>query len=252
VPALRRTPPRALHQQGIAIARQKAPSTNRRNAMARDHTTDIEQAVRDVLSEVFSGISAETSSSESGRGMGLKTRASRSASPTPPEQDTDSPDIPPDVLSAVEDLCSDLSADQAGALATLFEAIAAQSEEESDESDESEEMEEGDEGIEAKAYSAMELGSAEEARAQGKKIAAKGAAGAIGKIIQMLMKNRSLLNAAVRAAKQGVRAFTKWVNSLSSFNPVKWAIKALPSTAISLLIDQLDKLNLGRRTAAAR
>jgi hypothetical protein len=206
--------------------------------MARDHTTDIEQAVRDVLSEVLSGISEERGTSESGRGMGVKARASQPGRAQPPEQDTDTPDVSPEVLSAVEELCSQLSAEQAGALASLFEAIADQSEEEP------EEPEEGDEGIEAKAFSALELSSEEDARAEGQRISAKGSR--IDAILKLLKKSKPLLLAAVRAAKRGRNAFMKWTNSLSNFNPVKWAIKAAPPVVISELIDRLTDLTLSR------
>jgi len=210
--------------------------------MARDHTTDIEQAVREVLSEVFSGISDETSSSASGRGTGVKARASRPGSPQPPEQDTDTPDVPPEVLSAVEDLCSELSAEQASALASLFEAIADQSEEEP------EEPEEGDEGIGTRAFSALELSSEEDARTEGERIAAKG--GRLDLILKLLKKSKPLLQAAVRAAKRGRSAFMKWTNSLSNFNPLKWAIKAAPPVIINELIDRLTDLTVSSRAAA--
>jgi hypothetical protein len=72
------------------------------------------------------------------------------------------------VLSAVEDLCNELSAEQAGAPASLFEAIADQSEEAP------EEPEAGDAGIGARAFSALELSSEEDTRAEGERIAAEG------------------------------------------------------------------------------
>ncbi|MFD3582815.1 hypothetical protein [Streptomyces sp. NPDC058683] len=34
-------------------------------------------------------------------------------------------------------------------------------------------------------------------------------------------------------------AFTKWVNGLSNFNPVKWAIKASPEYIVIQLIEWL-------------
>src|SRR5207245_2114940 len=190
--------------------------------MARD-TNEIEQAVRNVLSEVLSDVSDGVNSSDPASGSsssssGLKTRSSLSGSPKPPGGDNDKPDIPPEVLDALEDVCSDMSAEQGKALASLFEAIADQAEEGHDE------PEEEDEGFGAKSASAsasaLELGSEEDARSEGERIASKGPRGALSVIIRLLKKSGPLLRAAVRAAKKGHRAFMKWVNDLSNFNPV--------------------------------
>ena len=197
--------------------------------MARDQTNDIEQTVRNVLSEVLSEVSDEMSSSASDSGIALRARGS----PKPPGGDPDKPDIPPEVLAAVEDVCSELSPEQASALASLFEAIADLGEEEPDDEPEQ------DEGIGAKADTALELSSEASAQAEGEKIAAKGVSGALRLILRLLKKSKPLLSAAVRAAKKGHRTFMKWVNGLSNFNPVKWAIKALPTEAVLQLMDML-------------
>ncbi|MEV7466137.1 hypothetical protein AB0O20_06430 [Streptomyces kronopolitis] len=65
------------------------------------------------------------------------------------------------------------------------------------------------------------------------------AGGKLGSLINLLKKSPGLLKAAVKAAKGGARAFEKWTNSLSNWNPVKWAIKSAPDYIIYQLIDYL-------------
>lgn len=50
------------------------------------------------------------------------------------------------------------------------------------------------------------------------------------------IKKAGLAKKAFEAAKRGQTGFTKWVDSLSNFNPAKWAIKALPGYAVQELI----------------
>ncbi|MFE0422078.1 hypothetical protein [Streptomyces sp. NPDC058953] len=56
------------------------------------------------------------------------------------------------------------------------------------------------------------------------------------KAIWNAIKKAGLAKKAWEAAKKGRAAFMKWVDNLSSFNPVKWMIKALPTAAIDALI----------------
>ena len=65
------------------------------------------------------------------------------------------------------------------------------------------------------------------------------AGGRIRPLIELLKKSPQLLRAAAREARKGYEAFMKWVNSLSNFNPVKWAIKGSPSYVVWELIDWL-------------
>ncbi|RXS84224.1 hypothetical protein EST92_11745 [Streptomyces sp. TM32] len=65
------------------------------------------------------------------------------------------------------------------------------------------------------------------------------AGGKLGSLINLLKKSPGLLKAAVKAAKGGARAFEQWTNSLSNWNPVKWAIKSAPDYIIYQLIDYL-------------
>ncbi|MEU4208956.1 hypothetical protein AB0F13_02940 [Streptomyces sp. NPDC026206] len=43
----------------------------------------------------------------------------------------------------------------------------------------------------------------------------------------------------MKAAKKGAGAFNDWVNGLSNWNPVKWAIKGAPSELLYELIRYL-------------
>ncbi|MEU3533462.1 MULTISPECIES: hypothetical protein [Streptomyces] len=75
-----------------------------------------------------------------------------------------------------------------------------------------------------------------EGEAQSGLVAVKGKAGAV---IALLKKSPGLFKAAVKAAKKGARAFESWVNSLSNWNPVKWAIKSAPDAIIWEVIKYL-------------
>ncbi|MFF4604017.1 hypothetical protein ACFY12_14980 [Streptomyces sp. NPDC001339] len=70
----------------------------------------------------------------------------------------------------------------------------------------------------------------------------RAAGGKLGSLIALLKKSPGLMKAAVNAAKKGARSFEGWVNSLSNWNPVKWAIKATPEYIMFQLIDYLAHL----------
>jgi hypothetical protein len=57
-----------------------------------------------------------------------------------------------------------------------------------------------------------------------------------------LLAKSGLRRGAVKAAKKGFKAFKGWVDDLSSFNPVKWAIKALPDLLFHELVEQLTRM----------
>jgi hypothetical protein len=206
--------------------------------MTKEQTAEIERAVRKVLGDVLSDASDELSSSvpENSGGAGGEIKRSLSA---PGDSEDDSEAIPPAVMEAVKQLCRDLSSEQARTLAAMFEAIGSQTEEEEPEE---EEEEDGQEAM-AAADAEMELGSEADAKAEGAKIAR----GGIGPIIKLLKKyGPKIFRAAVKAAKQGRAAFVRWVNSLSNFNPLKWAIKGLPSTVLMELISWLASQLTGK------
>lgn len=50
------------------------------------------------------------------------------------------------------------------------------------------------------------------------------------------IKKAGLAKKAWQAAKKGQTGFVAWVNSLSNWNPAKWAIKALPGYMVQELI----------------
>ncbi|MET9513458.1 hypothetical protein ABZX62_34290 [Streptomyces flavidovirens] len=50
------------------------------------------------------------------------------------------------------------------------------------------------------------------------------------------IKRAGLAKKAWEAAKKGQTGFVAWVNSLSNWNPAKWAIKALPGYMVQELI----------------
>lgn len=81
-------------------------------------------------------------------------------------------------------------------------------------------------------YPEVERGTESAARAEGERVAQ----GRLSALKELLKKSKPLFKAAVKAAKKGKAAFDKWVNSLSNFNPVKWAIKASPSYVVTELI----------------
>jgi hypothetical protein len=85
----------------------------------------------------------------------------------------------------------------------------------------------------AEVFPQVELSTESAARAEGER-AARG--GKLSALKELLKKSPALFKAAVKAAKKGAAAFERWVNSLSNFNPVKWAIKATPGVIISELI----------------
>lgn len=64
--------------------------------------------------------------------------------------------------------------------------------------------------------------------------------GKFSAIIELLKKSPGLFKAAVNAAKKGANAFSDWVDGLSNWNPVKWAIQALPGEALTELVRYLS------------
>jgi hypothetical protein len=75
-----------------------------------------------------------------------------------------------------------------------------------------------------------------EAKSQGNVVAK----GGVTAIIKLLRKAGPVVyRAAARAATKGRNAFVRWVNSLSNFNPLKWAIKSLPSSVMWELVEYL-------------
>jgi metacaspase-1 len=229
---------------------------NRRFTLETTTTTQvgIEKTVRKVLAKVLNEVSDELTSTPgepttNGKASrALTSRAARGATGQPPtspppggsadEDEAGTPDdsadedeaqaIPPAVFTAVKKVCRDLSPEQAKALASMFEAMSGQAEEEAEGEADDEETAAEDDGD-------IELGSIKEARTRGESLARARGAGAVIR----LLKKSGLLKAAARAAKKGVKAFKGWVDDLSSFNPAKWAIKALPDIVFHGLIEQL-------------
>lgn len=79
----------------------------------------------------------------------------------------------------------------------------------------------------------IERASEDAARQEGEAAAAGGLSGVIALLRRL---GAAVWRAAVWAAKKGPAAFMNWVNSLSVFNPLRWAIKALPGSILSELI----------------
>ncbi|MGW7414605.1 hypothetical protein [Streptomyces sp. NPDC054863] len=69
-------------------------------------------------------------------------------------------------------------------------------------------------------------------------VQAKGISKLAKKLIQKIV-NSKYGKAAIKAAKKGRAAFKRWVNSLSNWNPLKWAIKAAPAYVIDEIITYL-------------
>ncbi|MFH8471554.1 hypothetical protein [Streptomyces sp. NPDC018000] len=67
---------------------------------------------------------------------------------------------------------------------------------------------------------------------------AKGISGAAKKLVNKIVESK-YGKAAIKAAKKGRKAFKKWVDSLSNWNPLKWAIKAAPAYVIDEVISYL-------------
>ncbi|MFI5868402.1 hypothetical protein [Streptomyces sp. NPDC051546] len=64
----------------------------------------------------------------------------------------------------------------------------------------------------------------------------------VGKLVKAAweaIKKAGLAKKAWEAAKKGQGGFVDWVNSLSNFNPAKWAIKSLPGWALQELISYI-------------
>ncbi|MFK0050111.1 hypothetical protein ACIQU4_39610 [Streptomyces sp. NPDC090741] len=69
--------------------------------------------------------------------------------------------------------------------------------------------------------------------------ASEAGAGKLVKAAWEAIKKSGLANKAWEAAKGGYGSFVGWVESLSNWNPAKWAIKALPGYAVQELIDYI-------------
>ncbi|MEW2129112.1 hypothetical protein [Streptomyces sp. NPDC005435] len=95
-------------------------------------------------------------------------------------------------------------------------------------------LDDGD-GNSVEYYPDVELGSEAEARAEGERVAL----GKLSALKTLLKKSPALFKSAVKSAKKGSAAFSKWVNGLSNFNPVKWAIKGSPDYVITELVNWL-------------
>jgi hypothetical protein len=212
-------------------------------ALKRTGDLDVEQAVRTVLGDVLNDMSDELSSPgggpTNGGASGASARRLARGAANPPASETPSngnAEVPAAVSDAVQEVIREMSPEQAQALASLFEALGDQ------------EVEEGPE-TEAAADGGLELRSTQEAKRRGQSVANVGVRG----VIQLLKRSGPLFKAAVRAAVSGSRAFNRWVDSLSNFNPVKWAIQALPAAGVSRLIEYLasQKTSVGQRMSAA-
>ncbi|MFJ6694937.1 hypothetical protein ACIQM4_02530 [Streptomyces sp. NPDC091272] len=57
------------------------------------------------------------------------------------------------------------------------------------------------------------------------------AGGRVGAAIALLKKSGGLVKAGAKAALGGIKKYNDWVSSLSNWNPVKWALKGLPTAA---------------------
>jgi hypothetical protein len=210
--------------------------------MRSPNGSDVEQTVRKIVGEVLNEMSDELSSSSGEpptNGGGTRpsvNRTARSAAEPPPNKPPSNghDQIPPAVSDAVQAVMRDVSPEQAHSLVSLFEAFGEQGQDEGPHA--------------ASAEGTGELASEQQAKSQGQ-VAARGG---IGTVIKLLRRSGPLFRAAVKAAVKGARAFDRWVDSLSSFNPVKWAIEALPQTLLLELIDYLSReKSVGQRTAAA-
>ncbi|WP_172638963.1 hypothetical protein [Streptomyces tailanensis] len=69
-------------------------------------------------------------------------------------------------------------------------------------------------------------------------VEAQGLGSAARKLVDKIVNSR-YGKAAIKAAKKGRAAFKNWVDSLSNFNPLKWAIKAAPAYVIDEVITYL-------------
>ncbi|MFD3701401.1 hypothetical protein ACFWUZ_35795 [Streptomyces sp. NPDC058646] len=69
--------------------------------------------------------------------------------------------------------------------------------------------------------------------------AAQANVGRLVKAAWEAIKKSGLAKKAWEAAKKGQTGFTNWVNSLSNWNPAKWAIKAVPGYAMQELISYI-------------
>lgn len=83
-----------------------------------------------------------------------------------------------------------------------------------------------------------QTGSAAVAGQDARSIQVKGMSSLAKKLVQKIIKSK-YGKAAIKAAKKGRAAFKRWVNSLSNWNPLKWAIKAAPAYVLDEIISYL-------------
>jgi hypothetical protein len=105
-------------------------------------------------------------------------------------------------------------------------------------------------------FADLELESAEEAKAEGERLTVRPLPiGPNHPLIRAIRRVWKFYRAAMKAAKGGPRSFNRWVDRLSNFNPIKWAIKGLSSQTraalIAFLARQREGVVAGGRTAAA-
>lgn len=157
-------------QYSHTTATGELSESNRRVTMATAATAtkDIEQTIRRVLSEVLTEVSDELTTDAGETDAGEPTpngaispapssKAARAPAGKPPvapapggadggeaEAPENGASIPPAVLTAVQAVCGDLSSEQAGALAAMFEAMGRGQSGEAEEGEEEEEEEEED------------------------------------------------------------------------------------------------------------
>jgi hypothetical protein len=121
-------------------------------------------------------------------------------------------------------------------------------------SDEEESPVDEDQPAGVESYADLEVESVGEARTEGKRmIFPPLPIGPNHPVVKAIRAVRKFYIAAVKAAKAGPRAFNRWVDGLSDFNPIKWAIKGLSNHMRAELIAWLARQNVvaGGRAAAA-
>ncbi|WP_407553245.1 hypothetical protein QOM21_24890 [Streptomyces sp. Pv4-95] len=69
-------------------------------------------------------------------------------------------------------------------------------------------------------------------------VQARGISSAAKKLAEKIAKSK-YGKKAIAAAKKGRNSFKSWVNGLSNFNPLKWAIKAAPAYILDEVISYL-------------
>ncbi|MFD3516167.1 hypothetical protein [Streptomyces sp. NPDC058657] len=83
-----------------------------------------------------------------------------------------------------------------------------------------------------------QTGSAAAAGQDARSVQVKGMSSLARQLVKKIVDSK-YGKAAIKAAKKGRTAFKNWVNSLSNFNPLKWAIKAAPAYVLDEVITYL-------------